>query len=704
MIKKGVYLLLVCLLSCLDLHSQNAEEKAYGAYKQLENLTYDAIASFCQHPYIHKNTLVVFETLEKISEPIHDICSMPVPDGAMDLYIKYTNLKFQIDCFIELLKEVYGYNSSGLNEEQMFFVVDCLKGMGWTEKVLGVECDNAYFIEYEYQEFKMLFIPINNLNNVIYEWISNYFVMQGGLRTLLICGDGYMYYDLQGGVTKLNLQEACDYIRNGMVDIIPSTSSGYRALDFPGLENILLIQGIVAGVTLQAIGRVARGSHMNIITLEPKIPKKIPVYTKGFEHRDEMIRGYYKYCIINDITIENPAPQPFTMAELMMYAAHKLKIPLQRIEKTIWDLYYNGYISIYSNPTILKTKYLKNILENLMVAGDDNILRLAKKALLSWAADSDKNISGIIPTMQRVDFVELKQDQAIILKMLSRRFLLGFYASNKYIERTINISCAGELFGYKQIQTIQQGWKLNNIGNDTIFKEVLPEEELFPKGPLSIQEKVKAAPKAYTLATLYSALCNANLLAENRKLHYYNFGIGTDYNRLTIINDLIHDGYLKFKNNTLSLADSLNDIWPYLPEELLNTDYTVYCEYTLEQVRKGEITANEYIKQRVPYIKKLATQQLKPGYQIQHKLCPVCSKGYLVLKSSKQDKFWGCTNFPECKASFANINSEPFIMACPECKTGYLKKRSKINEVFWCCSNYPACTYMASKLPNKKEE
>lgn len=407
---------------------------------------------------------------------------------------------------------------------------------------------------------------------------------------------------------------------------------------------------------------------------------------------------------INDITIENPAPQPFTMAELMMYAAHKLKIPLQRIEKTIWDLYYNGYISIYSNPTILKTKYLKNILENLMVAGDDNILRLAKKALLSWAADSDKNISGIIPTMQRVDFVELKQDQAIILKMLSRRFLLGFYASNKYIERTINISCAGELFEYKQIQTIQQGWKLNNIGNDTIFKEVLPEEELFPKGPLSIQEKVKAAPRAYTLATLYSALCNANLLAENRKLHYYNFGIGTDYNRLTIINDLIHDGYLKFKNNTLSLADSLNDIWPYLPEELLNTDYTVYCEYTLEQVRKGEITANEYIKQRVPYIKKLATQQLKPGYQIQHKLCPVCSKGYLVLKSSKQDKFWGCTNFPECKASFANVNSEPFIMACPECKTGYLKKRSKINEDFWCCSNYPACTYMASKLPNKKEE
>lgn len=407
---------------------------------------------------------------------------------------------------------------------------------------------------------------------------------------------------------------------------------------------------------------------------------------------------------INDITIEIPAPQPFTLPELMTYAAHILKIPLQRIESTIWDLYYNGYISIYSKPAILKTQYLKSILENLMVAGDNNLLCLAKKALLSWPTDTHKNISGIIPTLQRVDFQELKQEQAVILKLISRRYLIGFYPSHKSIERTVTISCADELFEYKQIQTIQQGWKCSNIGIDTIFKNILPGEELLPKGPLSIQEKVKAAPRAYTLATLYSALCNANLLAENRKLHYYNFGIGTDYNRLTIINDLIHDGYLKFKNNTLSLADSLNDIWPYLPEELLNTDYTVYCEYTLEQVRKGEITANEYIKQRVPYIKKLATQQLKPGYQIQHKLCPVCSKGYLVLKSSKQDKFWGCTNFPECKASFANVNSEPFIMACPECKTGYLKKRSKINEDFWCCSNYPACTYMASKLPNKKEE
>lgn len=45
-IKGRLSILLVCLLSCLNLYSQSSEDRAYGAYQQLEDLTYDAIASF----------------------------------------------------------------------------------------------------------------------------------------------------------------------------------------------------------------------------------------------------------------------------------------------------------------------------------------------------------------------------------------------------------------------------------------------------------------------------------------------------------------------------------------------------------------------------------------------------------------------------------------------------------------------------------
>ena len=151
------------------------------------------------------------------------------------------------------------------------------------------------------ERFPKLFIPINNLNSILNEWIDNYF--KGKFRVLLVCGEGYIYYDLQGNKSKLTLQESCDKIQNNEVDIIPSTSSGYRALDFPNLENILLIQGKVAGVVLQSVGRVARGNHMNIITLGSKSKKRIPIFSKGSEGRDEMIHGYYKYCDIVDSII-----------------------------------------------------------------------------------------------------------------------------------------------------------------------------------------------------------------------------------------------------------------------------------------------------------------------------------------------------------------------------------------------------------------
>ena len=150
------------------------------------------------------------------------------------------------------------------------------------------------------EHYPKLFIPINNLNEVISTWIDNYWL--GKFRVLLVSGEGYIYYDLEGNRFKLTLQEACDKIGAGDVDIIPSTSSGYRALDFPGLENILLVQGNIAGVVLQCIGRI-RGNHMNIISLDSLKGKKIPVHTKGLDQRRDMILEYYKYSKINEITI-----------------------------------------------------------------------------------------------------------------------------------------------------------------------------------------------------------------------------------------------------------------------------------------------------------------------------------------------------------------------------------------------------------------
>ena len=152
------------------------------------------------------------------------------------------------------------------------------------------------------KHYPLCFIPINNLVNILSLWIEKYFI--GTFKILLVCGEGYVYYDLDGNKTVLTLEQACDYIKSDKVDVIPSTSSGYRALDLPRLENICLFAGKLAGVTLQSIGRCARGKHMNIITLEGYSERKIPVYTKGVKERNDMIKNYYQYCNMTEEVIE----------------------------------------------------------------------------------------------------------------------------------------------------------------------------------------------------------------------------------------------------------------------------------------------------------------------------------------------------------------------------------------------------------------
>ena len=147
------------------------------------------------------------------------------------------------------------------------------------------------------KRYPKLYTPVNNLQNIINFWIDNWLI--GKFRILLICAEGYIYYDLDGTRKKLkDLSEACDYVRDDKVDFIPSTSAGFRALDLPGLKSVLVLTGKLAGVVIQSIGRCGRGTDMNIIGIDTISGRKIPIYSKGMAERDELIKGYYTYCNI----------------------------------------------------------------------------------------------------------------------------------------------------------------------------------------------------------------------------------------------------------------------------------------------------------------------------------------------------------------------------------------------------------------------
>ena len=153
------------------------------------------------------------------------------------------------------------------------------------------------------KKYPSFFIPINDLNNIIYNWIDNYFV-PNHFRTLLICYEGYIYYDKDGNQTKMDLIKACEMVESGNTDVIVGTSSTYRALSIQNMPNMLLTTSVRAGSLIQSVGRIARCQHFRVFSIESKSGKRIPIHTRNSMKRYEMIHDYYKYSQITDIFMD----------------------------------------------------------------------------------------------------------------------------------------------------------------------------------------------------------------------------------------------------------------------------------------------------------------------------------------------------------------------------------------------------------------
>jgi DNA topoisomerase-3 len=85
----------------------------------------------------------------------------------------------------------------------------------------------------------------------------------------------------------------------------------------------------------------------------------------------------------------------------------------------------------------------------------------------------------------------------------------------------------------------------------------------------------------------------------------------------------------------------------------------------------------------------------------------------------KKGTFWGCTGYPECKATLPDDDGKPGIRdvstktsheeshrhlpkdppkvavgdACPQCKKGKLQRKPLKDKFFLGCNNYPSCRF-----------
>lgn len=229
------------------------------------------------------------------------------------------------------------------------------------------------------------------------------------------------------------------------------------------------------------------------------------------------------------------------------------------------------------------------------------------------------------------------------------------------------------------------------------------DEVIYNEG--NVQERVTKPPSRFTPATLLKAMKEIYKYVKDDSLRAdlkeYN-GIGTEATRAAIIEKLQTQKYLDLKSGKLVPTEIAEMAVKFLPEEITYPDTTAIWEKELEEVSQGSMSLEEFTSRQTDKIRNFLDNakaiDIVPSQDVAK--CPECGK---IMKRRKGQNgfFWGCSGYPDCKATAPDKNGKPDFSAkkvasvslgkCPRCG----KDVHEIAKAF-SCSGYrdePKCTF-----------
>lgn len=221
---KCLALFIFILCDTFQLFAQDVFDQSLNQLEVINNSFIDAASSFLGHPYNHQNTLLVYKRIKEINEFYKQQSSY-----RYELMTQYNNEKVSkyfssIDKMVplasfleEFLKVISGYNSSGIDAPLMEAMESLFIEFGWSRRNLDISCSSAYFCEYEYEGFKIMFVR-NMLPPSNYEY--------GCINTLSVT---FTYMDGSGGTfnvggNKYRIIQYKDDENNSYKQLLKATS------------------------------------------------------------------------------------------------------------------------------------------------------------------------------------------------------------------------------------------------------------------------------------------------------------------------------------------------------------------------------------------------------------------------------------------------------------------------------------------------
>ncbi len=345
-----------------------------------------------------------------------------------------------------------------------------------------------------------------------------------------------------------------------------------------------------------------------------------------------------------------------------------------------------------------------------------NIINNANIDIKSKAFNTSKTTAhtAIIPTETKLDFSAFSDDEKKVFLLIANRFVMQFLPPAKYLKHTITINVGSDALINNHRQLLDAGWKgiLSEKEDDETVTGGLDYSQIYEGKPvekidfISLKEETKPK-KLYTTDSFLQDLKRVAIYCKNEKTKELlkekdkdkageNGGIGTPATRSAIIKTLYDRGYIKDEKKNIVPTDLGRELISILSDDITYPDMTALWHEDIKELNTDMPKLDDFINS-VTEFSSVEIDKLKSSENIfksNAQKCPNCDTGYLIRKKGKDNFFWGCSNYPECKVSYQDNNGEPDVylsVSCPVCEKGELLKFRGKYGAYWKCKN-PECS------------
>lgn len=449
---------------------------------------------------------------------------------------------------------------------------------------------------------------------------------------------------------------------------------------------------------------------------------------------------------------EAAAPLPYNLLNLQADASRKFSFSPDKTLKLTQALRENYRLITYNRSDC---EYLSDEQHDdapaVLAAITQTAPVLAKAAqagnpAIKSRAFNSKNVSAhhaIIPTENTADLTKLSEDEAKLYLLIARAYIAQFFPKHAYRETTIDLDVSGYAFRATSRVTTLDGWKklyVRDTDNDEVHQDdsdstdnlewVTPATALVCEEATS-QKKQTKPPARYTMAALLKDLARVAkyvtdpkikklLLSKDQEKKGEHGGIGTPATRSAIIEQLMKRGFIAEQSKKVISTELGREFHNLLPESATAPDMTALWHEQQEQIKAGQMTMQEFVGGVAEHVAQEIERIKSEGIKVTAATgpeCPICKKGTLSRRKGKNGFFWGCTSYPDCKATYPDKRAKPDFNAkkkeasapssehlCPTCNKGLVRRPGKKRGSYWWgCSGFPACDFRAFDSKGKPE-